>query len=62
MRSLVQLAKDAGLDEVQLNAQTSAVGFYERLGFQPEGAEFDEVGIPHKRMRLRLDDLNGPGV
>lgn len=61
MRRLVQLARDAGLDEVQLNAQTSAVGFYERLGFQPEGAEFDEVGIPHRRMRLRLDGLNGPG-
>ncbi len=61
MRCLIRLARDAGLDEVHLNAQASAVGFYQRLGFRPEGPEFDEVGIPHRRMRLKVDGLNGPG-
>nr|WP_284431813.1 GNAT family N-acetyltransferase [Rugosibacter aromaticivorans] len=34
-----------------LHAQTQAVGFYEKLGFAAEGAEFMEAGIPHRRMR-----------
>jgi predicted GNAT family N-acyltransferase len=55
MRELVQLARDSGLEEVHLNAQSSATGFYERLGFRPEGSEFDEVGIPHRRMRQRIE-------
>ena len=51
---LVDLAGEQGLAEVHLNAQTSALGFYERLGFRAEGPEFDEVGIPHRRMRQRI--------
>ena len=51
MRCLLGLAAERGFTEVYLNAQTSAAGFYERLGFRSEGPEFDEVGIPHQRMR-----------
>jgi predicted GNAT family N-acyltransferase len=51
---LVELAARQGLTQVYLNAQTSALNFYERLGFRAEGPEFDEVGIPHRRMRRRI--------
>jgi predicted GNAT family N-acyltransferase len=51
---LVGLARRQGLAQVHLNAQTSALGFYERLGFRAEGPEFDEVGIPHRRMSQRI--------
>ncbi|HEX6337908.1 MAG TPA: GNAT family N-acetyltransferase [Jiangellaceae bacterium] len=34
-----------------LDAQTYLVGFYERFGFVPAGAEFVEDGIPHVPMR-----------
>lgn len=51
---LAGLAAEQGLAEVYLYAQTSALGFYERLGFRAEGPEFDEVGIPHRRMRQRI--------
>jgi predicted GNAT family N-acyltransferase len=51
---LVDLAAGQGITQVYLNAQTSALRFYERLGFQAEGPEFDEVGIPHRRMRQRI--------
>jgi len=51
---LVRLAGKQGLAQVYLNAQTSALGFYERLGFRADGPEFDEVGIPHRRMRQRI--------
>ncbi len=33
-----------------LNAQSHAVGFYERLGYTAEGEEFLEAGIPHIAM------------
>jgi hypothetical protein len=37
----------------------SAAGFYERLGFQADGPEFDEVGIPHQRMRRSVGKADG---
>jgi predicted GNAT family N-acyltransferase len=52
---LVGLAEKQDLAQVYLYAQASALGFYERLGFQAEGPEFDEVGIPHRRMRQRIE-------
>ena len=52
MRYLVTLAGESGIRDVYLNAQTAAVKFYEGMGFRAEGPEFDEAGIPHRRMRL----------
>ena len=50
-----EAALDAALEKAALLiAQTSALRFYERLGFRAEGPEFDEVGIPHRRMRRRI--------
>jgi len=37
-----------------LDAQLSAMSFYERLGFVAEGEVFMDAGIPHRRMELRL--------
>ena len=51
---LVDLARTLGLTQVHLNAQSSAIGFYARMGFQPEGAQFVEVGVPHLWMHLRI--------
>jgi predicted GNAT family N-acyltransferase len=51
MGHLVNQATELGFTEVYLHAQATAVDFYERLGFRAEGPEFDEVGIPHRRMR-----------
>ncbi len=54
MQCLIDAARQGGLDEVYLHAQTRVVGFYERFGFAAEGDEFDEAGIPHRLMRRRL--------
>ena len=54
MRALLQAARNRGDRLVQLHAQQSAQGFYEKLGFVVEGEPFDEVGIPHVTMGLRL--------
>lgn len=37
---------------VYLHAQTSALGFYSRLGFEAVGCEFEEAGIAHFKMVL----------
>ena len=52
---LMAAAKARGDTEVMLHAQTSAQGFYARLGFQPRGPVFDEVGIPHQEMFAKLN-------
>lgn len=40
--------------EIYIEAQCQAKGFYERLGFSSEGEPFDEDGIAHIAMRLKL--------
>jgi predicted GNAT family N-acyltransferase len=62
MRRLLDLAAERGFHEVYLNAQLSAAGFYERLGFRADGPEFDEVGIPHQRMRRAVGKRDGTAV
>lgn len=62
MRGLMDLAAERGFTEVYLNAQVSAAGFYERLGFRADGPEFDEVGIPHQRMRRSVEKRDGSAV
>lgn len=48
--ALMQAARERGDRQVLLHAQTSAAGFYRRAGFEPQGAEFEEAGIPHQAM------------
>ena len=52
--ALVEQARLRGWRDVHLNAQVSALGFYERHGFQPEGERFMEAGIEHQAMRRTL--------
>ena len=49
---LVEEARKRGWTEVRLNSQVSAIGFYERHGFRPEGERFMEAGIEHQAMVL----------
>jgi predicted GNAT family N-acyltransferase len=49
---LLELARTAGLQRLELNAQTHAAGFYERYGFRKEGTEFFEAGLPHIAMTI----------
>ncbi len=43
-----------GIEKVKLGAQTHALGFYERLGFDAVGPEYMDAGIPHRDMVLVL--------
>ena len=54
LRALLDIAWRQSHPEVFLNAQTYAVGFYEKYGFERLGDEFLDAGIPHFKMRCRL--------
>jgi ElaA protein len=44
------LARAAGAARMHLHAQTAALSLYERAGYAPVGAPFDEEGIEHLAM------------
>lgn len=54
VRAIEDAARARGLTAVDLHAQTHALGFYERLGYEVYGPEFPDAGIPHRAMRKPL--------
>jgi predicted GNAT family N-acyltransferase len=56
MRRVMADARALGCRELVLDAQVYVIPFYERLGFAAKGDEFLDAGIPHRRMRLRLEE------
>jgi predicted GNAT family N-acyltransferase len=54
LRRLVDAARERGDREVLLSAQVHALGFYRAQGFAAYGEVYDEAGIPHQSMRLKL--------
>jgi len=52
--ALLDTARQKGNSVVTLHAQRHAQSFYERAGFVPEGAPFEEAGIAHIAMRRRI--------
>lgn len=58
-RELISFAEDLALKKgykyMYLHARKEALGFYQKLGYEREGEEFVEVGIPHFEMLKKLD-------
>ena len=54
VQALLQAARSRGCTRVVLQASTSAVAFYQRLGFENAGAVYEEAGVPHQNMGLLL--------
>jgi predicted GNAT family N-acyltransferase len=54
LKELISMAREEGRQSVVLSAQTHAIPFYAKFGFEPEGEGFMDAGIPHQAMRLRL--------
>jgi N-acetylglutamate synthase-like GNAT family acetyltransferase len=48
------IARDLGYKKLCMHARTSAVGFYQKLGYSRTGGEFTEVTIPHYIMEKAL--------
>ncbi|MFN3294625.1 MAG: GNAT family N-acetyltransferase [Gemmobacter sp.] len=57
---VARLAAEPGVERVKLGAQTHALGFYERLGFQAVGPEYLDAGIRHRDMVLTLPPRGVP--
>lgn len=48
------IARDRGYKRLTMHARTTAIGFYEKLGYSVCGEEFMEVTIPHMEMAKDL--------
>ena len=57
LTTLLDVARQAGLESVDLDSQVHAIGFYEAHGFRARGEVFLDAGIPHRNMQASLDEL-----
>jgi N-acetylglutamate synthase-like GNAT family acetyltransferase len=48
------IARDLGYNRLCMHARSTAVGFYQKLGYHTTGNEFTEVTIPHYVMEKDL--------
>lgn len=57
-RALMQFAENIARDrcysKICMHARKTAMGFYEKLGYQKVGHEFTEVNLPHYKMEKEL--------
>ena len=58
--TLLEQARALHYPTIELHAQTQAVRFYERFGFERYGDEFVECEIAHVHMRMELEPLEPP--
>jgi predicted GNAT family N-acyltransferase len=54
VRAVEEQGRALGATELELHAQTHALGFYERLGYVAAGPEYLDGGIPHRTMTRSL--------
>jgi len=54
LEALLGVARSRGFRRAELHAQTHAIAFYERAGFEAFGPEFLDAGIRHRAMEKLL--------
>ncbi|MCW9048304.1 MAG: GNAT family N-acetyltransferase [Gammaproteobacteria bacterium] len=54
LSELINHAENMKINKVYLHAQTSAIKFYEKQGFEVISEEFMDAGIAHKTMKKSL--------
>jgi len=54
IKKLIETATEKNLKRLRLRSRISALNFYQKLGFSPEGERFDYLGIPHIFMHLDI--------
>ncbi len=54
LESAIEWFREQCFESIRLSAQIHAVGFYEQAGFMAFGAVYDDAGIPHRDMVLKL--------
>jgi predicted GNAT family N-acyltransferase len=57
-RQMLQVIMDRGrsngITHFHVSAQIGALEFYQKMGFEPYGGEFEEAGIKHVSMKIRV--------
>ncbi len=59
LRVLLEQARARHFRGIEIHAQSHAIDFYTRAGFEAYGEEFDECGILHRHMRIELGPAEG---
>ena len=54
MTAVIEEARQQGAQRLTMEAQTHAIGFYERMGFAVTSEVFEEAGMPHVKMEMQL--------
>jgi predicted GNAT family N-acyltransferase len=54
LEASLKAAQSQDIKQVELHAQVSVIPFYEQFGFIAQGDVYDEAGIPHRDMILRI--------
>lgn len=56
LEGVARIFRAEGLLRINLHARVAVRGFYQKCGYTADGPEFDEIGIPHIRMILRIEN------
>ena len=54
LEALLKASQSQNIKQVELHAQVSVIPFYEQFGFIAQGDIYDEAGIAHRDMILRI--------
>jgi len=54
LRRAIATARQRGARKIYLHAQVPVIGFYQTLRFSCAGPVFQEAGIPHRKMILKM--------
>lgn len=54
MTKIEDYAKGEGIQKLKLNAQTHAIPFYDKIGYEVVSEEFLDAGIPHRTMMKEI--------
>lgn len=58
VKALLEFAKANGVSKIEVHARSDVSAFYEGLGFEVYGDEFEEVGVKHKHMSLQVENCD----
>ena len=56
--ALLNLAQQAGLEDVTVQCELEGVEYYQQQGFRPVGAVYMDAGIPRQRMSCTVKDFS----
>jgi len=54
--TLIEFAKSKGLSSIEIHSRVDVTSFYENLGFRIYGENFEEVGVQHQHLRMKLSN------